>query len=114
MKEFKKKEEEIVQLISMPGYCLATDKITCEGKRVGYMYREEPDNERDSGWRFFSGEEDQEYVDDPENIEMFSLNTIANYDPDIISLLNAPYGSAFEREEGSGDFVGIEFPESDD
>ena len=45
MKEFKKKEEEIVQLISLPGYCLATDKITCEGKRVGYMYREEPDKE---------------------------------------------------------------------
>jgi hypothetical protein len=28
------------------------------------MYRELPDNNVDSGWRFFSAEDTQEYVDD--------------------------------------------------
>ena len=28
-----------------------------------------------------------------------SLNTICNYDPDLIPLLSAPYGSAFARGE---------------
>lgn len=33
--------------------CLVSDKITKEGYKVGYMYREKPDEGvPDSGWRF--------------------------------------------------------------
>ena len=35
--------------------------------RSGYMYRERPDLEHDSGWRFFAGLESQEYADDAEH-----------------------------------------------
>lgn len=45
------------------GGCFATDKITVEGELVDYMVREEPNNEFDSGWQFFSGTEDQAYID---------------------------------------------------
>ena len=34
----------------------------------------------DSGWRFLAGSEDDEYTDNPENIGIFDLNTICNYD----------------------------------
>ena len=64
------------------------------------MYREEPDNELDSGWRFFSGEELPQYADIPANFSLHDVNTIANYDPDIIEFLDAPPGSAFGRERG--------------
>jgi len=33
---------------------------------------------------FFAGDENDEYVNDPDNIGLYSLNTIANYDKDII------------------------------
>ena len=37
----------------------ASDRITKEGFKVGYMYREQPDEGRpDSGWRFLAGNED--------------------------------------------------------
>lgn len=49
------------------GGCIATDKITVDGEPVDYMYRDEPHNDMDSGWRFYSGIEDQEYVDEAEN-----------------------------------------------
>ena len=78
--------DEIENLIPNIGYCFATDKITIEGMKVGYMYREVPNKESDSGWRFFSGTESQDYVDNPENIKIYNVNTIANYDPDIIPL----------------------------
>lgn len=39
-------------LVAKMGYCLASDKITVDGLPVGYMYREEPEEEDDSGWRF--------------------------------------------------------------
>ena len=32
--------------------CIATNRITVEGCKVGYCYREEPDGGWDSGWRF--------------------------------------------------------------
>ena len=94
------------------GSCFATDLITVEGKRVGLMYREDPDNDVDSGWRFFAGTESQDYVDDPENLALYDVNTIANYDRDIIPLLDAPVGSAFERHPKSGIFVPFTSPAS--
>ena len=47
MKKFKKKAEDFIKLVDMPQRCMATDKITCEGCKVGYMYRETPDDEMD-------------------------------------------------------------------
>jgi hypothetical protein len=52
-KNFKIKADEFVDLVPQMGGCFATDKITVDGLRVGYMYREEPDEKMDSGWRFF-------------------------------------------------------------
>ncbi len=72
---------------------------------VGFMYREAGDNELDSGWHFFAGDESDEYCDDPANFAIYDVNTIANYDRDIIPLLEAPLGSAFERDPASGRFV---------
>jgi hypothetical protein len=63
------------------------------------MYREEPDFAEDSGWRFFSGKEDQEYVDKPENTMIYDVNTIANYDPAIIPYLDMKIGTELERND---------------
>lgn len=57
--KFKLNATEFIDLVPQMGGCFATDKITVEGLKVGYMYREEPDDESDSGWRFFSGTETQ-------------------------------------------------------
>lgn len=103
-KRFKLKAEEIVDLILPMGCCFATDKITVEGLPVNWMYREEPENEFDSGWRFFSGTETQEYIDDPKNIAIYNVNTIANYDMSIIPYLTYPSGSELERVADTGGF----------
>ena len=79
--------------------CIATDRILVDGCRVGYMYREEPDGDWDSGWRFTAGDESDEYMDDPNNSGIYALNTVANNDPEIIPFLTSPYGSAFFRDE---------------
>ena len=79
--------------------CIATNRITVEGYKVGYCYREEPDNGWDSGWRFTAGDESEAYMDDPNNAGIYKLNTICNDDPDIIPLLNTPAPCAFARDE---------------
>lgn len=103
-KIFKLKAEQIKKLIEPMGGCIATDKITVEGELVDYMIREEPNNDIDSGWQFYSGTEDQEYIDNPENSAIYDVNTIANYDPAIIPYLNLPIGTQLERIHGTNTF----------
>ena len=96
-KKFKLKAEEMKSIAIGYGSCIATDMITVQGKKVGYMYRGEPSHDTDSGWYFMSGKESQKYMDNPENLAIYDINTISNYSPDITEFLEAPYGSAFER-----------------
>jgi hypothetical protein len=104
-KRFKLRADQIRPLVPGRGGCYATDHITVEGHRVGYMYRERPRDDWDSGWRFFSGRESDEYTNDPANFAIYDVNTIANYDPEIIPLLDSAFGSAFARDARSGRFV---------
>lgn len=100
-KIFKISGEQIIELIPHRLGCYATDEITVNGLPVGYMYREEPDDDFDSGWRFFSGTESQEYIDDSNNICIYAVNTIANYDKNIIPYLDFPYGTELERNSNN-------------
>jgi len=103
---------DIVAIAPGRGSCIASDMILVDGQPVRYMYREAPDSEQDSGWRFFSGRESQEYSDDPSNFALYDVNTIANYDRAIVPLLDAPPGSAFERMADV--FAPIPFPNDPD
>lgn len=117
MKNYLISKEDFKEMLIWEGNdgCLATDRITIDGCKIGYMYREEPNPESelpDSGWRFFQGEEDDDYVNNAENIELYALNTICNYDSDIIPYLQSPYGTAyFRNEEGVFQQEELEIPE---
>jgi hypothetical protein len=106
-KQFKLSADQIKPVAEGYGGCIATDKITVDGYPVRFMYREAPDNEFDSGWRFMSGFEDDAYMDDPDNLAIYDVNTIANYDPSIVPLLEAPEGSAFEKTSESERFLPV-------
>ena len=93
------------------GFAFATNRVTKEGRRVRFMYRESPDHPDDSGWRFFAGDESQEYVDDPENSGIHAVSVIAQADPTIVPLLETPAPCAFEREDENGPFVESDFEE---
>ena len=81
---------------------IVSDKISKEGFKVGYMYREKPDDNRpDSGWRFMAGNEDDEYMNNSNNHHIFAINTICNYDPDIIPYLKSEIGSTYIRVDNS-------------
>jgi hypothetical protein len=104
-KKFRLAAEQIKPLAEGHGGCFASDTITVDGRKVAWMYRESPDFDEDSGWRFFSLHEPQD--DDPSKWEIYDVNTIANYDPEIVPLLDAPEGSAFERAGGTGEFIEV-------
>ena len=104
-KRFKLAADQIKPLVRGYGGCIASDKITVGSEPVAYMTREEPRHPQDSGWVFTSGTETQAYMDEASNFEVYDVNTIANYDREIIPLLDAPPGSSFERRNNRGPLV---------
>ncbi len=84
---------------------MVSDMITKEGWKVGYMFRDEPlPDQPDSGWHFYKGDENEEYSNEPNNFHVFKLNTICNYDHDIIPYLNSPVGTYLIRTS-DGKFI---------
>lgn len=81
------------------GRCIATKAVSEDGAAVGFMYREAPLFEEDSGWRFFSGDESDEYTDNAANFTVYSVSDITRHTPDISPLLAQPAGTAWERDE---------------
>jgi hypothetical protein len=113
-KQFKLTAAQIQSVAPNRGGCYASDRIVVDGLRVGFMYRETPDFDVDSGWRFMAGSETQDYLDDPNHLGIYDVNTVANYDPDIIAFLDAPINSAFERDQQFGVFVEVGYSPLDE
>jgi len=89
------------------GHVLASVRIGDDRKPVRWMYHEASDSQSDSGWRFFSGEETQQFTDDPAHTKIYAVTTIIDIDPTIEPYLSAPEGSAFERIPGSATFTPV-------
>ena len=106
-KVFKLPGHAIKRIIHDGGACIATDMITVDGYPVRWMFREEPTHPSSSGWVFTAGLESDEYMRDPSNLEIYDVNTIANYDPSIIPFLDASIGSAFEKPMDQDTFVEV-------
>lgn len=84
--------------------CFVTKRILDDGQLVGYLYREEPDEEKDSGWRLTANDETDEYMSDSENLAYVSLGAVLSRDDSFRELLDAPSGSAFIRNPQTGKF----------
>lgn len=92
-KAFWLSADQIVPDLARNEACIASDRITVDGRPVGFMFRDY------SGWNFFAGDESQEYVDDAGNLGLYSLNTIANYDRTILPHLDARHGTVWVNDE---------------
>lgn len=76
---------------------------------VCFAFRLEPNNEADSGWVFWSGLEEQAFIDDESNTVVCPLFSFIDMDPTILDVLRSPVRSAWER-----DHVGEEWREVKD
>ena len=101
-KDYILKTEEFKKLIDWNepngDGCFASNRITKDGYKVGYMVRHVPNESMPvSGWWFMAGDEDDNYMKDKNNFSIYKLNTICNYDPDIIKYLHSKVGSEYIR-----------------
>jgi hypothetical protein len=90
------------------GLCFVTKRVLEDGAPVGYLYREEPDNDDDSGWRFTANDESDDYINDSANVALVSLGAVLSVDDRFIALLDAPTGSAYAFDHNTQQFMAVE------
>jgi hypothetical protein len=96
-KRFYLSKDQLKSIAPGLGGCIASDRIVVDGRKVGYMYRDVPHNPMDSGRRFVAGDEDEAYMAEPSHHDIYDVNTVANYDPQIVPFLHMAVGSRLER-----------------
>ena len=89
-----------------PLFCYASERVAQDGCKVQIMDRLFPEREDmgwESGWAFYSGDEGDVYGEGDEYYEshcgFYDIRDICRIDPDIIPLLNLPYGTMQMRGE---------------
>ncbi len=89
---------ELCDVMSLLGkLAYVSKKITEEGWKVGYMFREDPEDDEDSGWRFFAGDEDDDYTRDANNVTFTPVGAILELDPALMSFIVSEPGMEFVR-----------------
>lgn len=77
---------------------IVSKRITDEGWKVGYMERNNPHDEDDSGWVFFAGNESREYTLDYRNMALINIGTVCQlFDPNIFKYVDMPIGTKLIR-----------------
>ena len=85
--------------------CYVTRRVLYDGYKVGYLVRQEPESEEESGWCMMAGDESEEYMQDAKNICYVSLGAVLNEDDEFVDLLASPVGSEYEWDDASEKFV---------
>lgn len=96
--QFISQEQDFRILSELLKTCIVTKKLLDENWKVGLMQKMEPSSEMDSGWFLSVGNETQDYVDNPENLCITTLNELCEKDSVLISyLMNKKVGDVLIR-----------------
>lgn len=86
--------------------------VAREDRPVRWMYREAPDRDADSGWRVFSGDESQDYLDESANAAIVPLRELIEADPALEQFFRSPAPIAYERASPEEPFSEVEPPDT--
>lgn len=87
-------------------YAIVSRQVSEEGEFVGFLYHEPPAFEQDSGWRIFSGNEDDDYADNPDNFITAPLRNVLDTHPEIAALMSQTNG-AWEWDNTQQHYIAV-------
>lgn len=64
-------------------------------------------NEQDSGWQFFYGDEDEQYLEDTNNSKIISLEQVLSFEP-LLEEIFSGSGYTYEYSESENKFIEVE------
>ena len=101
IEEFRNREKFYAQSIERKKLfqrsAIVSAKILRDGYKVGYMLRNEPHDEEDSGWQLLAGNEEDSYLNDIKNLSLVPVGYMCNLDPDILKYIDYPAGTELIR-----------------
>lgn len=87
-------------------YAYVTNRAL-DNNHVGYCYRDYSDIKIDSGWRFLFGDEDEDYLDNPNNTQTLDISEIIRWKPELSQIISSRYRSEFEWDDESKSFQSL-------
>lgn len=82
-------------------------KKALEKRQINWVVRtDDLDNEKDSGWQLFYGDESEEYVDDYKNAAIISLAEILSFEPLLENVFGSS-GYAYEYSHKDNQFIEV-------
>ena len=85
------------------GSCIITKSLLNGETKLRWLFREEPLNNIDTGWIAFGDSDNDDYVNNPKNLTVVDLNTLANIEPTILNVYKMPIGTDLIFIEENGD-----------
>ncbi len=97
-KLLKKSEPKITpdNIASMPSGCIASNNLLSGKGELKWCFRETPINNMDSGWRFLSDIDTDEYLAYANNSSVCDLDTVIQIEPAILTIINLPVDTDVE------------------
>ena len=94
-------------------HCFVTSRVLDDEHPVGALFREDPLESDEqladfSGWNIMAGNEDEDYLDDPDNWRYVSLGAVLDIDDRCIDVLDATFDTEYEFDPELGEFVEVE------
>jgi len=68
-------------------------KNALSGRPVLYTYREESAIPQLNGWTVYSCDDDQKYIENPDNFCITGADTVYSIAPVLLEIFDAPYGT---------------------
>ncbi|MFN7975179.1 MAG: DUF2185 domain-containing protein [Acidobacteriota bacterium] len=90
-------------------YAMVSAMALEPGGSVRFMYRETPSESHadDSGWRLFSGLEDDAYSNDAKNVRLCRVGWLCERDPSLLPAIRAEIGAVFERRSPTDSWTAV-------
>lgn len=99
-------DPSIKEYTDLQKYAFVTQRAL-DNNYVGYCYRENSDIKIDSGWRFMFGDEDDDYLDNPDNTQTKDISEILEWKPELKQIISEKPGKDFEWNQQKSIFEKI-------
>ncbi|MBO4494243.1 MAG: DUF2185 domain-containing protein [Clostridiales bacterium] len=107
--DLRKADEDFAQMekyLPEANLCL-TSLMVFQKQMIGYLHRNTPQHgPKDSGWTMYEGTESEEFISQEGNAAVVDIRTLCQISPQLLTILDAPYGTAWVRNE-TGDYEQI-------
>lgn len=94
-----------VEYIKNAGLCIVSKRIINGESKLKWLLREKPIENKDTGWRFFSIDDDTDYINNENNLQLCDYNVVANIEPAIIGTYFLPVGSDLQLVSENGKLI---------